>query len=106
MFIQFVQFETTLTEEEAIATCNARMAQFQAIPGLIQKLYLKLGKPNHYGGFYIWRSEEDMNAFRASDLAKSIPGAYKVVGAPDIDFYEMMFPLREGVMLDASTEAA
>lgn len=94
MIIQFVQFETTLTEDEAIAVASARAPQFRAIPGLVQKLYLKLGKPNHYGGFYIWRSREDMLAFRQSDLAKTIPEVYKVVGAPDIDIYELLFPLR------------
>ena len=95
MFVQFVQFETTLAEDEAIAVAEARMPQFRAIPGLVQKYYLKLDKPNHYGGFYIWRTEADMNAFRASDLAKSIPSAFKVVGAPDVDIYRFMFPLRE-----------
>lgn len=95
MIVQFVQFETTLTEDQAIATATARMPEFQAIPGLIQKYYLKLDKPNHYGGFYIWESREAMQAFRESELAKTIPAVYKVVGAPDIDIHSIMFTLRD-----------
>ena len=105
MIVQFVQFETTLPEDEAIAVAKARLPQFKAIPGLVQKHYLKLDKPNHYGGFYIWRSEADMNAFRASELAKSIPSAFKVVGAPDVDIYEYMFPLRRE-SLEGAVDAA
>lgn len=95
MIVQFVQFETTLSEEEVMAVAKERQPQFQAIPGLVQKYYLKLNKPNHYGGFYIWDSPESLAAFRASDLAKTIPAAYRVVGAPDVDIHELLFPLRE-----------
>lgn len=95
MIVQMVQFETSLSEVDTIAKAKERLDQFRDVPGLVQKLYLKQHKPNHYCGFYIWRSREDMMAFRESDLAKSIPAAYKVVGAPDIDVLEMMFPLRE-----------
>lgn len=95
MIIQFVQFETALTEEEVLAVAHERAPQFRAISGLVQKFYLKLNKPNHFGGFYIWESPEAMMAFKESDLAKTIPAAYRVVGAPDIDIHEMLFPLRE-----------
>lgn len=94
MIIQFVQFETSLSEEEVMAVARERLPQFRAIPSLVQKYYLKLDKPNCYGGFYIWESREAMAAFRDSDLAKSIPSAYKVVGTPDISVHELMFPLR------------
>ena len=33
-------------------------------------------------------------AFRDSDLARSIPSAYKVVGKPDIGIHDLIFPLR------------
>ena len=95
MFIQIVQFETTLSREEAIAVAEGRIDAFRAVPGLVQKHYLQLGKPNHFAGFYMWESLEAMQAFRASDLAKTIPAAYKVVGAPDVEVAELMFSLRE-----------
>lgn len=101
MFIQFVQFETTLTEAEVMAIAEERAPQFRAIEGLVQKFYLKLDKPNHYGGFYIWASREAMAAFRQSELARTIPSAYRVVGAPDVDIHELLFPLRDDAALGA-----
>ncbi len=96
MFVQFVQFESPLTEAEAREVATARAPQFRAVPGLVQKYYLKLDKPNHYGGFYIWESREAMMAFRETELARTIPQAYRVVGAPDVNLYDMMFALRDG----------
>jgi hypothetical protein len=94
MIVQFVQFKTSLSEKEVLAVAEKRLPEFRAIPSLVQKYYLKLDKPNHYGGFYIWDSPEAMAKYRDSDLAKSIPSAYKIVGAPDIRVYEVVFPLR------------
>jgi hypothetical protein len=95
MIVQFVQFETTLSEEEVLAVAKERATEFQAIPDLVQKFYMKLDKPNHFGGFYIWKSRKAMMAYRESELAKSIPPAYKIVGPPVVNVYEMLFLLRE-----------
>jgi heme-degrading monooxygenase HmoA len=94
MIVQFVQFETSLSEEEVMAVARERLPQFRAIPSLVEKYYLKLDKPNHFGGFYIWESREALAKFRDSDLAKSIPSAYKIVGTPTVSIYELAFPLR------------
>ena len=105
MIVQFVQFETSLTEAEVLAVSQERLPRYRALPGLAQKYYLRLGKPNHYGGIMLWKSPEALAAFRQSDLARTIPTAYKVVGAPDIGIHELMFPLREGAGM-APVEAA
>lgn len=102
MIVQFVQFETSLSEEEVRAVAEERLPQFRAIPSLVQKFYLKLAGENRYGGFYVWESREALAAFRESDLAKSIPSAYKIVGTPKVDVHELLFPLRE---LDMPAEA-
>lgn len=94
MFVQFVQFETTMSETEILAIAEKRMDQFRALPGLVQKYYLKLEGENRYGGFYIWESAEAMAAFRDSDLARTIPATYGVKGRPDISIHELLFPLR------------
>ena len=106
MIVQFVQFETALSEEEVLAVAKERLPQFRAVPGLVQKYYLKLQKPNHFGGFYIWRSREDLMAFRESELAKTIPHAYQVVGVSDVEIAEMFFPLRDAHDVAAMLEAA
>lgn len=106
MIIQFVQFESSLSKDEARAVAEKRAPQFRAIPSLIQKFYLQSSKPNHYGGFYVWESAEAMAKFRASDLAKSIPATYGVVGAPNVEIYDLMFPLRDRALLVPERETA
>lgn len=106
MFIQFVQFETTLTEAEVTAIAMDRLPVYRNVPGLVQKYYLKLGKPNHYGGFHIWESREAMQAFRESETAKSIPAAYRVVGAPDVEIFELMFTLHDTGVTGRAPELA
>jgi heme-degrading monooxygenase HmoA len=95
MIVQIVRFETTLSEEKVLATAKERAPQFKAMPGLLQKYYVKLGQPNQYGGIYIWDSMESLSSYRESDLAASIPEAYKVVGPPSIEIFDTLFQLRE-----------
>ena len=95
MVIQFVRFETELSEAEVIAVANARIEQFRALPGLVQKYYVKLERPNHYGGVYIWDSRESLTEYSNSELAASIPQAYKVKSKPTVEILDSLFPLRE-----------
>ncbi len=106
MIVQFVQFESSLSEEEVWAVAEERAPEFRAIPQLLQKFYLKLDKPDHYGGFYIWESAAAMAEFRESDLAMTIPAAYKVVGKPKVSIYELAFPLRGGALPQPAREFA
>ncbi|MCG6882412.1 MAG: hypothetical protein LJE62_01515 [Silicimonas sp.] len=106
MIVQFIKIETTLTLEEVEAVAKARKPQFEAVPGLVQKFYLKLDKPNHYGGFNVWRSREDLEAFRATDLARTIAASYRAIGTPEVEIHEVLFPLRDMATFEAVTEAA
>ncbi|WKK67090.1 hypothetical protein [Lutimonas zeaxanthinifaciens] len=47
-----------------------------------------------YGGIYVWDSPESLQSFRNSDLAKSIPEAYEIVEAPNVEIMDIMFQLR------------
>lgn len=94
MLIQIVKFETTLTEEEILATAHRRADDFRELPGLIQKYYVKLSGPNQYGGVYFWDSGKSLAAFRESELAASIPSTYKVKGKPTVEILESLFELR------------
>jgi heme-degrading monooxygenase HmoA len=95
VIIQIIKFETTLSEEEVLAAANERVEQFRALPGLVQKYYVKLSQPDRYGGVYVWDSKESLAAYRESDLAASIPAAYKVKGAPEVEILDVLFQLRE-----------
>jgi len=94
MIIANVTFETALTDEQAMEIAKERLPQFLDIPGLIQKYYVKKEKPNHWTGVYIWDSLESMKNFRETDLAKSIPAAYKVKGQPQIEINNVPMTLR------------
>lgn len=95
MFIMTVKFETTLSEEEVLAVAKERADRFRALPGLLQKYYVKLEQPNQFGGVYIWDSMASLSSYRKSELAASIPLAYKVVGTPRVEILEGLFQLRE-----------
>ena len=46
-------------------------------------------------GVYLWDSAESLAAFRESDLAKTIPDAYRVVEPPAVEVGDVLFPLRD-----------
>ncbi|MBT8360531.1 MAG: hypothetical protein HKP41_12085 [Desulfobacterales bacterium] len=95
MIILTVKFETALSENEVLAVAKERADQFRSLPGLIQKYYVKLDQPNRYGGIYIWDCMESLQSYRESELASSIPAAYKVIGAPQVERLDTLFQLRE-----------
>lgn len=95
MIIQIVRIESELSEEEMLAVAHERSDRFRALPGLIQKYYVKLGKPNHYGGIYVWESKEAMDAFRNSELAATIAIAYKASLPPTSETLDVLFQLRD-----------
>lgn len=95
MIIQSIKFSSRFSEEEVMRIAREREPQFKAIPGLIQKYYVKPGNDGHFGGIYVWDSVESLNTYRASDLAASIPEAYGVIGVPEIQTMDVLFQLRE-----------
>lgn len=90
-----VRIKTNLSEEELIRRAKAREPQFEAIPGLIQKYYIRTGSEGEFGGVYIWDSEESLQAYRESELASSIPEAYEAIEAPTIEKLDILFTLRD-----------
>lgn len=95
MIVQFVRLKSALAEEELLKRATKRKPEFAALPGLLQKYYLKLDDADSYAGLYIWDSAESLMAFRATDLAKSIPEAYEVTEAPNIELMKVLFKLRD-----------
>ncbi len=95
MIVQFVRLKSALNEGVLLERAREREPQFRAIPGLLQKYYVKMEAPGTYGGIYIWDSRESLMSFKASELAASIPAAYEVIEAPDVEVIDVMFRLRE-----------
>lgn len=95
MIIQIIKLKTGLAENELLSTAREREHYFKEIPGLLQKYYVKLGQAGQYGGVYVWDSKESLKAFQESELAASIPKAYKLTEAPDIEILDVLFQLRD-----------
>lgn len=94
MIMQTVKLKTHLSMEEVLAIAHERAPEFRAIPGLVQKYYVRRQGEGEVAGVYLWDSMESLAAFRESDLAKSIAAAYQVVEPPVIEIGEVLFPLR------------
>lgn len=94
MILQIIKLKSNLPEEELLKRAREREPQFKAIPGLLQKYYVKIDNEGQYGGIYVWDSPESLQAYRTSDLAKTIPEAYEIKEAPNIEVMDILFQLR------------
>ena len=94
MILQFIKLKSRLPEEDLLNKAHERKPEFEAIPGLLQKYYVKINEEGHYGGIYVWDSKESLITFKESDLAKSIPQAYEVVETPNVEIMNILFQLR------------
>ncbi len=94
MVILQVRFQSGLDFDEVRRVVKQRAPEFRALPGLVQKYYARNPETGEVWGVYFWDSRESLDAFRASDLAKSIPAAYHVAGEPDRQVAEVFEVLR------------
>lgn len=94
MIIQFVKFKSGLSDVDVQRVMKERATQFRALPGLVQKYYGHEKKTGEFTGIYFWDSEQSMREFQQTELARTIPVAYKVETPPRIEFFEVLFPLR------------
>ena len=95
MILQIIKLKSNLPEEELLNKAREREPNFKAIPGLLQKYYVKTSQSGQYGGVYVWDSPEALQSYRESDLAKSIPEAYEIIEAPDVEIMDILFQLRD-----------
>lgn len=105
MIIQVVKFQSGLPDEAVRRVMKERAPPFRALPGLPQKYYVRKHETGELAGIYQWDSEESLRAFRVSDLARTIPDAYQVVGQPHVETFEVLFPLRPEELTGATSQA-
>jgi len=95
MFIHFVRFTTQLPKEEVRTIMEQRAPRFRSeVAGLVQKYYGYDPESGAFCGCYIFDSEESRQAFRESELARTIPAAYQAQEMR-MEAYEVLFPLYE-----------
>jgi len=95
MLVQIIKLKSDLPEKELLKRARERETHFKALPGLLQKYYVRGSEPGHYAGIYVWESEESMQAFRQTELAATIPKAYEIVEPPQVETLDMLFKLRD-----------
>ncbi|MGE5274693.1 MAG: YdhR family protein [Verrucomicrobiota bacterium] len=89
MIVSLVRFKSRLDDEKVQAMFEERSNDYRAVPGLVEKLYLRLRDTGEFGAVYVWDSEEALNRFRETDLARTIPIAYQVEGAPTFEIADV-----------------
>ena len=95
MIVQMFKFKSRLGDEEVRRVMQERAPRFREQQGLVQKFYGYEEDTGMHTGIYIWESPISMQAFRETELARSIPSAYQVEAPPRIEVFELIFPLRE-----------
>ncbi len=93
MIVQIIRVKSPLLEEDLLEIAKERANQFRALPGLIQKYYIRIGE-GEYGGVYVWDSKESMMAYKQSELAATIAKAYMATEAPQVEVNDLLFSLR------------
>jgi hypothetical protein len=77
MVIHIVRSRSALPDQRIAELFQARAREYLAVPGLLQKYYLRFRSGEH-GGVYVWDSADSMERFMASELAGSICDVYRV----------------------------
>jgi heme-degrading monooxygenase HmoA len=90
VFIHIVRFKSRLPAAEVLKTYQSRVPRYRQVPGLVQKYYLHYTETDEHGAVYVWESREALEAFRASELARSIGDTYQVEGEKDVRLAEVV----------------
>jgi heme-degrading monooxygenase HmoA len=94
MIVSLVRFESKLLDGEVQATFEERSHSYRKVPGLVEKLYLRFRDTGGYGAVYVWESEDDLIRFRETELARSIPTAYRIGGAASFEIADVRLVVR------------
>lgn len=91
--ILYVRVKSDINLDELDRRMDERRPHFLEVPGLVQKIYGRDEATGDTCGIYFFESKEALEAFRESELAKTIPAAYE---ATDVrrETYEVLFPLK------------
>jgi hypothetical protein len=89
VLVQIVRYRSRLTDEDVLATVESRAPEYLAVPGLLQKYYLRFPTTGEHGGVYLWASTGSFQGFRESELARTIPNAYRVEGPPQVELADV-----------------
>jgi heme-degrading monooxygenase HmoA len=95
MHVQIVDFHLKdLSEEDYRRQCEAIASAFANLPGLVSKTWLADSETNTYGGVYVWRDRQAMEAYAETDLYKGMLANPHLDGVTARDFAVLENPTR------------
>lgn len=95
MYIQIATFQLQgFSGEDYLGACNQLAPAIAQVPGLISKTFIANPETNTYGGVHIWRDRASMEAYRSSDLWRTIEGQPAFVGLVSQEFEVLEAPSR------------
>jgi hypothetical protein len=62
--------------------------------GLLEKHCMKDKQTGEHGALHLWALMEQLAAFQQSELSRSIPEAYQVIGEPGVEILDLGYTLR------------
>lgn len=90
--ILFVRIKSDLAPAELEKRMIERRPRFLEVSGLLQKFYGKDSATGDACGIYFFESQAALDAFRETDLAKTIPAAYEAIEVRR-EVYDVLFAL-------------
>lgn len=90
--VLFVRITSGLDAEEFDRRLLERRSRFRDVPGLVQKIYGRDTATGDVCGIYFFESKEALEAFRETELARTIPSAYEAIEVRR-EVYEVLYPL-------------
>ncbi len=84
-----VRFRSKLPHDECRKIAEQRKAEFQNVPGLIQKYDMHDRKTNMMGEVFTFKTENHLNDFVKSELFRNTPNIYKIEGEPEVSKFEI-----------------
>lgn len=91
--ILFVRIKSELAFEELERRMEERRLRFLEVPGLVQKFYGRDKATGAVCGIYLFETQAALDAFRETELAKTIPTAYEATEIRS-EVYDLLTSLR------------
>lgn len=94
MIVSIVRFRSRLPDDAVQAAFEERSDRYRQVPGLLEKIYLRFRETGESGAVYVWDSEESLEQFRSSDLARTIAATYEVEGESKVELADVALVVR------------
>jgi hypothetical protein len=105
--VLFVRVASGLDQREFDRRLLDRRPRFRDVPGLVQKVYGRDPATGDVCGIYFFESSDALEAFRETELARTIPHAYE---ATDVrrEVYDVLYSLwpERGPLAPVESEGA